>query len=100
MGDVVYSDKHSYKVSFKITAPNGEYNVRLVADGVSVKEGITKVDEDFSLELDYTREYPLGFVRAEMYNADGRCIMLTNPIYFAGKGEYFGEIPRERLFEV
>ena len=100
MGDVVYSDKNSHTVRLKITDPNGEYKVRLIADAVCVKEDFTKCGEDFDIELDYSREYPLGFVRAEMYNADGRCIMLTNPIYFAGKNKYFGEIPKERLVEV
>jgi len=39
-------------------------------------------------------------VRAEMYNADGRCIMLTNPIYFVRTAEFEGEIPPERLYSI
>lgn len=36
----------------------------------------------------------INFVRAEMYAEDGKCIMLTNPIYFLKKGSV--EIPAER----
>lgn len=36
----------------------------------------------------------VNFVRAEMYMESGRCIMLTNPIYFVRKGSV--EIPKER----
>ena len=36
----------------------------------------------------------INFVRAEMYAEDGKCIMLTNPIYFVKKGSV--EIPAER----
>ena len=100
MGDVVYSSNNLHNVRFSVSAPNGEYKVRLIADAVCVKEDVTKVGENFSIDFEYTREYPLGFVRVEMYNEHGRCIMLTNPIYFAGKGEYLGDIPKERLFEV
>jgi hypothetical protein len=38
-------------------------------------------------------------VRAEMYREDGRCIMLTNPIYLVGP-DYEGEIAKERLVRV
>jgi len=100
MGRVIRSEKGSHTVSFSAGAPGGEYSVRIIADGKCIAEGNTKAGEDFLLTVDYSREYPLGFVRAEMYNADGRCIMLTNPIYFAGKTEFFGEIPAERLLEV
>ena len=100
MGDVVYSDKTSHNVKFSVLSPNQDYTVKLVADAVTVKECEVKAGKDFTIELDYKREYPLGFVRVEMYNSEGRCIMLTNPIYFAGKNEYFGDIPAERLREV
>ncbi len=99
MGDVVYSAAPLHTVRFTACSPDGEYTVRLIADGKTVREERTSQGEDFTLEFDYRREYPLGFVRAEMYNGEGRCIMLTNPIYFAVKGEFLGEIPAQRLFE-
>ncbi|MBQ8583589.1 MAG: hypothetical protein IJ488_03150 [Clostridia bacterium] len=99
LGDAVYSDSPAHRVRFFAATADSEYTVRLIQDGRAVYEGKTVAGEDFSLEYDYTPEYPLGFVRAEMYNQDGRCIMLTNPIYFATKGEYLGEIPSYRLWE-
>lgn len=100
MGQVVSSSCETHNLRFSITPPSADFKVKVIADGKLLKEETARADEAYSLEIVYEQEYPLGFVRVEMYNEDGRCIMLTNPIYFANKNKYFGELRKERLFEV
>ena len=42
----------------------------------------------------------VSFQRAELYDTDGRCILLTNPIYLVKPDELAREIPECRLAEV
>ena len=42
---------------------------------------------------------PVAFGRVELYNADGRCVGLTNPIYLVRKDLFHGTLPTERLYE-
>lgn len=100
MGQVIHSAKQSYDVHFSAKATDKEYTVKIISDGKIAAEEKTVPNQDFSFCFTYTPEYPLGLVRVEMYNSDGRCIMLTNPIYFANKDKFFGDIPKERIFEV
>jgi len=69
-------------------------NCRLVwvIDGVSIHEETVSKNSTSNIRVPIDKN--LNFVRAELYNADGRCIMLTNPIYFVKKGMY--EIPECR----
>ena len=100
IGQVIYSKKSSFNVKFLAEATSSENTVKFIFDGKCAAEFKTCANEAFEAEVEYIPEYPLSFARIEMYNADGRCIMLTNPIYFANKEKYFGEIPKERIFEV
>ena len=100
MGQVIHSDKSSYKVKFSVIDPKDDFTVKIIGDSKVIFEGCTSAKGNLEVELSFSPEYPLGFLRAEMYNSDGRCIMLTNPIYFANKNKFFGKIPEERIFEV
>ncbi len=42
---------------------------------------------------------PVSFARVELYDESGRCVALTNPIYYVRTDEFVGEIPACRLAE-
>ena len=98
MGSVIVSDGGEYPISLLIEdLPEGA-TVKLVRCGETVLEEQPTGDS-------YNRVYPItpsgsvDFIRAEMYNAEGRCVMLTNPIYFVEPGSAIA-IPKERLAKV
>ena len=48
-------------------------------------------------EFTLTAQKTVSFARCEVYEESGRCILLTNPIYYVRTDEYAGELPQERL---
>lgn len=93
MGAVIESDGGEYPVSLSLGDIKTDCNVRIIENGKCIKEeraasGYT------TIHLAHPTD-GVSFVRAEAYTPDGRCIMLTNPIYFVGK-DFTGEIPQAR----
>lgn len=98
MGTVFYDTK-THKCSFKAKNIEQNYKIRIIVNGFCTQE-ITQnetgdVSVDFELGCECGRT--VSFVRVEMYNADGRCVMLTNPIYFADPDRFAPDIPTERI---
>ena len=52
----------------------------------------------FACSFTVTPSRTVSFARAEICNADGRHICMTNPIYLVRTAEYAGELPAERLY--
>lgn len=73
------------------------WRVRVIADGAVLSETIADSDE-LTLEFEFKPRLPVSFVRVEMYNYDGRCVLLTNPIYMVNTDSFTGEIPAERVY--
>lgn len=93
MGAVIESDGGEYPVSFSLGEIKTECTVRIIENGECVKEEHAKSGYT-TTHLAHPTD-GVSFVRAEAYTIDGRCILLTNPIYFVGK-EFVGEIPPAR----
>lgn len=99
MGSVVYKKRDSVKMSFSIKAPIPDSTVRIIVDGgVFIEEKINSADK-YTIDFEFYPEFALSFARVELYNPDGRCIMLTNPIYVVDPNTFRGDVPKERLNE-
>jgi hypothetical protein len=100
MGSVVFPREKTVKMSFKMKTPPPESTVRIIVEGRSFIEEKIGACEDYSLDYEFEPEFSVSFSRVELYNKDGRCIMLTNPIYVVDREEFRGDIPKERINEV
>jgi len=87
------------KMSFKMKTPPPESTVRIIVEGRTYIEEKISSDEEYSLDFEFEPEFSVSFSRVELYNRDGRCIMLTNPIYVVDREEFRGDIPKERISE-
>lgn len=97
MGSVILTNGENPKMTFRVAFPTVSSTVRVIVNGrVFKEERITSPDE-FVLNFEFKPEYAVSFARVEMYNPDGRCIMLTNPIYIVDRDVFRGYIPTERL---
>lgn len=94
MGQVMeFGAEESEKtVCLNITGAPESAKLVWVINGVRQNEISTGATVQERLRVPMSRD--INFVRAEMYAEDGRCIMLTNPIYFVKKGSV--DIPAER----
>lgn len=90
-------------MTFTARNPGPDWTVRIILDGRTVLEGDTRqyLDEkgDLSITFEAAPSLPVSFARAELYNAEGRCILLTNPIYLVRTAEFAGELPKERIYQ-
>lgn len=88
-------------VTFTVQKPDRDWTVRIIADALPMLEApirnLTLDNGDLSLSVSVTPSLPVSFVRAELYNDAGRCILLTNPIYLVRTAEYSGELPACRI---
>lgn len=89
MGAVLVSDalEPGHTIHFVCEKAVAGWKFRLVHNGqVTVDKTIEPADlrEDDTFTVSYFMkgEKAVEFVRAELYDADGTCIMLTNPIHF------------------
>ena len=96
MGSVIRSNKKSHPVSLFLDGMKRGYTVRLIDSGSCAAKRVCEADGAFMLEYECVPSGKVSFVRAEVYNAENRCVLITNPIYFVD-GEFCGEIPSERL---
>ena len=93
MGQVVRVRKSDYVLILELSEIMEGWTIQWVADGIRKDKMITDKGccrSEFCLSI----KEDIHFVRVELYDEKGRCILLTNPIYFV-KGEHI-EIPKER----
>lgn len=103
MGAVIYTDsKAPQKMSFSAIAPDKSWEICVINNGEVLYKhtlgDITDKDGNLNFNFEIAPLLPVSFARVELYNADGRCILLTNPIYLVKKDEFSGEIPKERIY--
>ena len=96
MGSVVVADEtESVKIKFSAEDTKIGWQFRIVENGKvveSAKIDKTKFEFDSVLKLNGNN---VSFKRAEIYDENGRCILLTNPIYMTSKQfaiEHSGDI--------
>ena len=99
MGSVVRADADSFKMLFSLSAMKRGYTLRLIKDGRCAEEYTCEGDGALSLERELVRDGRVSFIRVEIYNGEGVCVLLTNPIYFVDRS-FLGEIPSDRLVDL
>jgi len=96
IGSAFFSKK-ARECVFKVANLHAGESVRIIIDGKpALCYTATKAGE-YRAAITVKPERTVSFIRAEMYNPDGRCIMLTNPIYFVDPERYASDIPYERI---
>jgi len=94
MGSVNRAYESEYEFTLKISGVNKGATVRFIKDGEPLNTETAEGGE-YIKTVKASVEKEISFVRAELYDTDGRCIMLTNPIYFVAP-QYRGFVPKER----
>ena len=94
MGAVIRTYDSDYTVTLSLSDVKGGQTVRFIKDGAPFLTD-TVYGLSYLRSITVTPDKSISFVRAELYDTDGRCIMLTNPIYFVEPG-YRGEISPKR----
>lgn len=97
MGAVIPVDasRTALDVVFTAEVASG-WTFRRIIDG-AVSEERTLDGGEFRREYKLPSSGTVSFARNELYDRTGRCVMLTNPIYYVRPDEYAGELPKERL---
>lgn len=98
MGTIFAATNPSDKITicFFISRALTDWKLRIITDGQLLSEEIL-TDGDFKSKYILKSQRTVSFIRAELYNEHGRCIMLTNPIYLVRENEYLGILPSHRL---
>ncbi len=81
----------------KETKPGWKF--RLIENGLEAYSEIITSSEFTYNSILQCREETVNFQRVELYDENGICIMLTNPIYLVNTELFCGEIPSYRLPE-
>ena len=92
-------EKTSRTMTFQAKEVKIGWRIHIVADGETAAEYVVAEDGNFCRSFSVEPLRTVSFARVEMYNADGRCILLTNPIDLVKVAEYAGESPKCRLYE-
>ena len=95
MGSVIRTDQPSCNVTVSLKDVKAGSTVKVVFDGKYLLEETLSCDGDYLKSYTVSPSEGVSFTRVELYNPDGRCIMLTNPIYYV-KNLYRGFVPTER----
>ena len=103
MGAIITAEKaKTFTVSFAADSVEKDSTIRIVVNGEEAHRFYAEEhsDKDGNVRFEFEVSNPLAvnFARVEMYNSDGRCILLTNPIYFVRTDKFSGEIPEERIY--
>ena len=98
MGDVLVTEnaEQSHVVKFTYTQAQKGWKFRFVENGEIVAETVVD-NENFAFTYTMKPNCQIHFIRGEMYNEEGRCILLTNPIFVNRKDLGEVAVPKERL---
>ena len=94
MGSVIVSDTPT--VCHLALSDLADCTVKISTNGEYTKT-LLPSDGELSVDLELPCNLAVNLTRVEIYNENGRCIMLTNPIYLVNPNLFKGEIPKERL---
>ena len=95
MGSVIRFDGKELCASVKICEVKAGWKVRAIFNGEPLFEDVVSADGDYEKKYTVNPSAPISFTRIEMFNSEGRCILLTNPIYYV-ENQYRGKVARER----
>ena len=96
MGSVMLRNTHN-TCEFGMSIADVGWVVRAIVNGELHQSWTVEEQGSVDVAFDITTKHPVNFARVEVYNKDGRCILLTNPIYFVNQKNFAGEIPAERI---
>lgn len=96
MGSVLFSNK-THTCEFGLSNASAGWLIRAIVNGEVYKTWTVKEQGKVDVTFDAIVKYPVNLARVEVYNEAGRCILLTNPIYFVNQKTFVGEIPAERI---
>lgn len=90
-------EKKPFAFRFAADSLHPGWKVRAVRDGMELfqKEMDTETVE---LSFEATPVHTVSFVRMEVYDENGRCVLLTNPVYMVNLDTFRGSIPEERTY--
>ena len=99
MGSVIMADspEQCQNIRFYCNKAKSDWKFRLVSNGQVVAEQMLGA-ESFEYKYVLHSEKPISFVRAELYDENGVCIMLTNPIHIWRKDLGDITVSEERIF--
>lgn len=95
---VMDRDTEPRPMSFRVGAVQKGWRICVIVDGEPAAEYVTTEAGAFECSFSVKPLRPVSFARVEMYNENGRCILLTNPIYLVRIAEYAGELPASRCY--
>ena len=96
MGSAVRIYENCYDLTLRIDNVGDDWEVRYIRDGeVAAFETVSSGNYRGTFKFIPDKNKAVSFVRAELYDNNGRCIMLTNPIYFLDN-HYRGTVPVAR----
>ena len=98
MGSILLSeDAKEVPIRFTAEQTCPGWQFRLIENG-KVAEIVSIQDTHFSYKsVLKAKEAPVNFHRAELWDENGRCILITNPIYIVNTDLFAGELPAQRL---
>lgn len=82
MGSVVKTDADQVLVQVTLTGGDGSAEVRWVDDGVVTERMWVEKDKETFIHR-YHVNRPHGLCRIGVYDKQGRCLLISNPIYFS-----------------
>ena len=71
--------------------------VRIIADGELYAECVAPGGH-FAYTYELAPLHTVSFTRVEVWSKEGRCLLLTNPIYTVHTDSFAGEIPPSRIY--
>ena len=92
------NDTRSREMTFTASGIDPKTRVRIVVDGRELINEVCEGGGEYSKAFEVAPEHTVSFARVELYGGDGRCILLTNPIYLVRVDEIAAEIPEERVY--
>lgn len=95
---VPQGDEAPRMMDFKACNIPAGWKIWIVVDGVRTHRYTMEETGDFACSFAVFPVRPVSFARVEIYREDGRCILLTNPIYLVKTAEFAGEIPECRCY--
>jgi len=99
MGSIFCTDSETaapLTLCFTMAQPKNGWECRIIVDGETA-ETIPMTDGAFSHTIRLETGGPVSFARVEVWNAEGRCLLLTNPIYLVQRDTFAGKLPEARL---
>ena len=92
------TDRRERTLYFSMAETRPGWMVRVVHNG---EELLSETISENSVKMEFSAPMSrtVSFVRVEVYDEDGRCILLTNPIYYVWEDMFAGEIPPEREYK-